>query len=166
MEQWRTISDWPAYEVSDLGRVRRRGRILAQSWSGTIGKQYLVCGLSDAPRQKCARIHCLVAEAFLGGKPKGFDTAHLDGDRSNNALANLAYVTPSENNLHKRQHGTMNCGSRRYNAKLTEQDVRDIRARAESRHPTNSYAAIGRDYGINPRNAQRIATRKAWVHVD
>ena len=51
-------------------------------------------------------MHSLVALAFLGTRPDGFDVRHLDGDRLNCALANLAYGTRSENQRDKRRHGT------------------------------------------------------------
>ena len=165
MEQWKTVAEWPAYEVSNLGRVRRQNRILVASWTGTVGKQYLACGLCDGARRRCARVHILVAESFLGPKPMGLETAHLDGDRANNALNNLRYVTCSENNLHKREHGTMSRGEDRHNAKLTPEDVLDIRRRAAPRSRVNGYAALAREYGISEQHAFKVANRKAWVHV-
>jgi hypothetical protein len=44
--------------------------------------------------------------AFAGPKPNGLETRHLDGDHSNNALANLAYGTHAENMQDALRHGT------------------------------------------------------------
>lgn len=163
MEDWRSIAGWENYEVSSLGRVRRGSRLLAQTWTGTVGKQYLACNLSDAPRRKTARVHCLVAEAFLGPKPAGFDTAHLDGDRENNSLANLAYVTPSENNLHKRAHGTMSKGEKRHNAILSENVIREIRNRSTLSGAKN--VALAREFGVSEQQISKVVNRLAWRHV-
>jgi hypothetical protein len=50
-----------------------------------------------APSSRTVRIHQLVLLAFVGPKPPGMQTRHLDGDKTNNRLTNLVYGTPSEN---------------------------------------------------------------------
>lgn len=52
------------------------------------------------------KIHRLVANSFLGPRPAGLDTLHIDGDKTNNAVTNLRYGTRSENELDKVRHGT------------------------------------------------------------
>jgi hypothetical protein len=42
-------------------------------------------------------LHDLVAETYIGPKPKGLIIDHVDGNRLNNAPKNLEYVTYSEN---------------------------------------------------------------------
>lgn len=37
-------------------------------------------------------VHNLVAEAFLGKKPQGYDVDHIDFDRTNNRVDNLRYL--------------------------------------------------------------------------
>lgn len=60
-------------------------------------------------------VHTLVAEAFIGPKPSGARTVnHKDGNKHNNAAANLEWASYAENNRHarltklNRQHGE-NC---------------------------------------------------------
>lgn len=48
-------------------------------------------------------IHNLVAECWLGPKPKGMTTDHIDRDSLNNDYRNLRYVTRSEN-MKNRDH--------------------------------------------------------------
>jgi hypothetical protein len=50
---------------------------------------------------------------------------HLDGNRSNNRLDNLAWGTPLENGADKARHGTAK-GERNGRAKLTAAKVRRI----------------------------------------
>lgn len=117
LEQWRPVVGYEGlYEVSDLGRVRSLPRY------GTIGKLlkpgtakrggYLYVNLCRDGRPLNRTIHVLVAEAFLGPRPEGFDVRHLDGNRLNCARANLAYGTRSENNLDAVRHGTHNKASK------------------------------------------------------
>lgn len=97
-EEWRPIAGHPNYEISSHGRVRswrtHRGvpgpRILKPS---PDNRGYLVVRLNQRPR----KVHRLVAEAFLGPKPEGLQTRHLDSNNQNNAATNLAYGTQLEN---------------------------------------------------------------------
>jgi hypothetical protein len=54
---------------------------------------------ANAVRQHKA-IHTAVAEAFLGARPQGAHINHKDGNRTNNHVDNLEYVSPAENCQH------------------------------------------------------------------
>lgn len=118
-EQWRPIPGHEGlYEVSDLGRVRswakwrRRGIPCPHILDGaTDEKGYRKVSLCSGGRQRTFAVHRLVAVAFLGPLPAGLQTRHLDGDPGNNALSNLRYGTPSENQQDSIQHGTMRNGN-------------------------------------------------------
>ena len=43
------------------------------------------------------KVHDLIARAFLGNRPKGYDVDHINGNRSDNRPSNLRYVTRSQN---------------------------------------------------------------------
>lgn len=51
-------------------------------------------------------VHILVAEAFIGPRPKNADVCHYDDDKSNNAVENLRYGTRSENVHDSVRNGT------------------------------------------------------------
>lgn len=51
------------------------------------------------------KIHCLVAEAFLGQRPYKHDINHKDGNKGNNHYSNLEYVTRSKNMKHAYENG-------------------------------------------------------------
>jgi hypothetical protein len=57
-------------------------------------------------------VHHLVLEAFVGPRPAGHEAAHGDGDKTNNALANLRWATPKENAADRYRHGTVLFGTR------------------------------------------------------
>ncbi len=50
--------------------------------------------------RKTITCHALCAMAWIGERPAAHDINHIDGDKFNNALCNLEYVTRSENLLH------------------------------------------------------------------
>lgn len=103
MEKWNTISDYPNYEVSDQGRVRNRksGRILKTE----LVKGYPRVLLVDRSRHRPAMVHRLVAEEFTTEDHDGLQVNHIDGDKTNNKLSNLEWVTGSENISHAYRTG-------------------------------------------------------------
>lgn len=118
-EEWRPVAGWEAlYEVSDRGRVRSLPRSVVGGGQGGVAvrggrtlalvgdaKGYQFVSLSNGGRRR-ASVHGLVAAAFLGRRPTpDHEVRHLDGDPSNNALANLAYGTGAENWEDRRRHG-------------------------------------------------------------
>lgn len=132
-EEWRPIPDFPGYEVSSLGRVRsfRRGatgRLVAQNNNPRSG--YPQVGVYRAGKQVVTPVHVLVAAAFIGPRPEGWHTRHLDGSRDNNVPSNLAYGTPSENAQDRWEHGTMSIprfpkrGACKHGHPLNEQNTR------------------------------------------
>lgn len=107
-EQWKPIIGYEGwYEVSNIGRIRRIksenntyiGRILSPR-----KKRYVDINLSKNGMVKTCRIHKFVAEAFIGPR-NGFQINHKDGNKHNNIVSNLEYVTPKENSAHARRLG-------------------------------------------------------------
>ena len=120
-EQWRSIADFPGYEVSDQGRVRSywsrssNGKSRGAHWKVTEQVQRIlaapVCGhypqvnLRRDGRSFGRRIHRLVAETFLGPCPDSLELCHDDGDPTNNRIDNLRYDTHKANMRDAVGHG-------------------------------------------------------------
>lgn len=114
-----------------------------------------------ARREAVSRgVHRLVCEAFRGAPPTAKHVAaHRDGNGMNNAVDNLRWATPLENEHDKSLHGTVARGERQGNSKLTTPEVVAIR-----RDP-RPYRQIARDYGVTPENIAVIVRRDGWKHV-
>lgn len=113
-EVWRdAVGHEGYYQVSNLGRVRsvdrrirsgprehstriRKGRILRLT-SDSGG--YLHLTLSKECRPTSRTVHRLVAIAFLGLRV-GHEVNHKNGNKHDNRLSNLEWVTPAENQRH------------------------------------------------------------------
>lgn len=93
MESWKKIPGIP-YEASNLGRIRRKGGKVLRPIKAGDGYQKLTV------RGRQEYIHRLVAMAWIGDIPQGWEVNHLDFDRHNNRLENLEIVTPSMNARH------------------------------------------------------------------
>lgn len=92
------------------------------------------------------------------------DCAHLDGDPHNNAASNLKWVTKRENEFHKIAHGTSIRGERCHNAKLTEDEVRDIRYLLSDDPPRGMGSELARKYGVNKCTISAIKKGRLWAH--
>lgn len=66
------------------------------------------CQVAVGYPQKMQLIHVLVTVAFLGDCPNGKEVNHKNGDKSDNRLTNLEYVTHSENMKHAFASGLVN----------------------------------------------------------
>lgn len=164
---WRTVAGYPTYEVSVDGVVRRcqglrcrRNRILAPFIRANGYAQIL---LYQGGKRRRFGVHQLVALAFLGPKPSPqHEVAHLDGQRLNNHVSNLAWLLHSENERHKDLHGTRLRGSQIGNAKLTEAQVVLIR---QALAVGIRQCALAQAYGVSDSTVSLIARAKTWRHV-
>jgi hypothetical protein len=112
-ERWLPVVGWEGvYEVSDLGRVKRVAVHRTTRWpvgritTGTAHRQGCRASvLTHAGRSQTAFVHRLVMAAFVGPCPPGLQVNHKNGVKADNRLANLEYVTASENSRHAARTG-------------------------------------------------------------
>lgn len=112
-EIWKEVPNFPRYEVSTLGEMRRnaytdnKGRFYKQRYikgrkSSRIGTRVVLCnqGCKD---YILARV---IATTFY---EYPIDTEltvnHIDGNRDNNNIGNLELITREENSKHAHEHG-------------------------------------------------------------
>lgn len=103
MEIWKDIENYEdLYQVSNLGNIKslKRNKILKPAFN----KSYLQIGLYKDGKRKFFLIHRLVAEAFLPNEDELPEVDHISGDKTDNRVANLQWITNIENNR-KRKTG-------------------------------------------------------------
>lgn len=116
-ERWLPVSGYEGcYDVSDLGRVRSWRRSGAPNLFRDVpfvlksntntGTGYLTVTLCKDGGKATTNVHQMVMAAFVGPRPDGQQVRHLDGNRTNARLLNLAYGTASENMHDTIRHGT------------------------------------------------------------
>lgn len=149
------------YEVSNLGRVRRRGS--SQCLVPGKAHGYLHVTLSVDNTKSTQRVHLLVLSSFCGARPfPEAEAAHNDGNKLNCQLTNLRWATSKENAADVGRHGRRPRGEEIYGAVLTEPDVKNIR-RAITRGARNP--SIARAYGVSVSTIHLIRHNRIWKHV-
>ncbi|MBQ0074617.1 MAG: HNH endonuclease [Prevotella sp.] len=114
IEEWKTVEDFPDYEASNTGCIRSKTRRIRQNKGDTIYERTmkgkiikpslsktgycLVWLRKDNKKSYAVTVHRIVAKAFLGYSE--LDVNHKDGNKMNNSITNLEYVTRSENIKH------------------------------------------------------------------
>ena len=99
-EIWKPISGYDGlYEVSNIGNVRsiKKGIILKPA-TNKFG--YQIVGLSKNGKRKEGKVHRLVAKAFIDNPDNKKQVNHKDGNKKNNSVDNLEWVTNQENVIH------------------------------------------------------------------
>lgn len=112
---WRQVLGFPHYEVSDDGQVRRVGSSMPLR-PRKHGGGYQMVALSEDGVTTYHTIHRLVASAFIGIST--LEVNHKDGDKQNNAVSNLEWVTRSQNQRHAIDNGLLSYDSRRKYPKM------------------------------------------------
>jgi hypothetical protein len=97
-EIWKKIKDYSNYEVSNTGKIRNINLNKELKLSSNTG--YLYIFLSKNNKRSKGYIHRLVAESFLEKTNDKLVVNHKDGNKENNNIENLEWITQGENVKH------------------------------------------------------------------
>lgn len=181
IEIWRPIADFDGYEVSSLGRVRswRRPKGV-KGFRGTISGRRETSFVLTPPKESnkqsrlkislCrdgkvynARVHLLVAQAFLPNPDNLPQVNHKTGNFRDNRVANLEWISKEGNIAHAVKHGLTAHGEKNRFAKLNPQKVRESRQLYAS---GVSQEEIGRIMGVSQVAIGLALRGVTWRRVD
>ena len=125
LEKWKQIVGYNDYYVSNYGRVKSTKRKNAIILNGRDdGKGYLKVALYDSDgKAKELRISRLVAEHFINNKYNKEQVNHINGDKQDNRVCNLEWVTNLENTRHSFEH--LDRASKMPTKKVAKVDLQD-----------------------------------------
>ena len=167
-ETWHVHPVYWDYAISDAGRVKRLTAGGPAAKPGRILKTPPdICGYAQVnlcvPKTRHFRVHTLVLETFVSPKPLGCETRHINGNRLDNRLSNLAWGTSKVNSEDAIRHGTQARGEWQGTSKLTEADVLAIRSRYVPGLVMQK--TLADEYGVSHSRISYIVNRINWKHV-
>lgn len=129
IEIWKPVKGLEEFvEVSNLAKVRslKTGNLM----SSRASRGYLYCRLHYRKNGEVLlsvnkAVHRMVAETFLQNEENKVEVNHMDGNKLNNNLNNLEWVTRSENHLHAFRTGLR--GKPKGNRKYSDEKIWEIR---------------------------------------
>ena len=118
-EIWKDIPGYEGlYQVSNFGRVKNKENKIKAQHPQNGG--YLIVHLYRYGEHKAKTVHRLVASAFISNNSNKSEVNHIDGNKKNNKIKNLEWVTPKENQRHSRKILLRVCGEKPKKIKCTE----------------------------------------------
>lgn len=169
--EWEKIPGHDGYEATRDGRVRsvdktiphwqggtafRRGKVL----KGIDHRGYLVVKLGHP--NAAFGVHQLVAATFIGPRAEGMVVNHMNGDKHDNRVENLEYISNSGNVLHAHRTGLMRVrGAANGRAVLTEEMAAAIKGRPAHVPSTE----IASEMNLKPYVVRKVRSGKTWAHV-
>lgn len=184
MEQeiWKDIPGYEGiYQASTLGNIRSvdrimkkgnrwgsynnircEGKILNQRVTGTL--KYKTCLFSVFKKRKNCLVHRLIAKTFLPNPHNLPVVNHKDGDKMNNKVSNLEWLTRNGNIKHAINLGLFDVsGEKNYSAKLTAHDVSEIR----SKYVPHKYTSqkLANEFKVSVTSITNIIRGKTWTNI-
>tara|TARA_R110000803_G_C11844239_1_gene304991 strand:- start:50 stop:436 length:387 start_codon:yes stop_codon:yes gene_type:complete len=100
-ENWKEVTGFSDYQVSDLGRVKNKKGVIKKGTSERYSRAEMYI---EGKRYRRA-IHIMVAEAFLEHTSGGeLVVDHIDENPKNNNLSNLQIITGEDNKKKSIEH--------------------------------------------------------------
>lgn len=169
-EKWVDSVQVSFSQVSSLGRVRTRWKLLGGCWSSCgrwlypeikpNGDGYLVVRL----RGRRYLVHVLVLSAFAGLRPvlsgRRAESRHLNDDKLDNRSANLAWGTHKQNAEDAIRNGRIKSGGELPHSRLTDVEASSLR----SKYSTGKFLQkdLAAQFGIGRGAVSQIINNKRY----
>lgn len=166
-EKVTTLNFSKFYGVTKSGKVWsfRLGRFLR----GTLTNLgYVQVELSIQGKGKNFLVHRLVAETFIENNNNLPEVNHKDGNKENNSVENLEWVTSSENQLHAYATGleVHPIAEDWHNTILTRDQAKFILDKCSpGRGNEFNYTRLGEMFGVSSATIRCVFLGQSWKHI-
>jgi hypothetical protein len=168
----KTSPEWPDYLVTPNGCVYRKnycGRFIKKDYKTPRKKPvyhdpngYLFVVLCQNNKSKSVWLHSLVLSTFGGPRPEGMLACHINGNPLDCRIENLEWKTHKGNADDTIIHGTRAQGIKNGWAKLTDENVIEMRTLRSSGWKIK---ALAEKYAVAQCTTDRICKGLSWKHI-
>lgn len=169
-EHWRENEH---YRISNYGRVISfkhdpDGKLIDP---GKVGGYAVITAIKKNKKNDLVYIHRAVAELFLDNNEEKRFVIHLDFDKQNNQVENLAWANRSELTTHNSKNPRVirakeKKKTQRSYAKLTEAKVKLIKRKINDPNRKTRMKMIAKQFGISEMQLYRIKSGENWGSVE
>jgi hypothetical protein len=149
----RPICGTEGYYADSEGVIYKRIHgVLQRKRTSVSTNGYDVTTLTVGGSKRQYRVSRLVLLAFVGQPQSSHEACHNNGNPRDNRICNLRWDTKASNQQDRQAHGTSNRGVRNGRAKLSEQDVSQIRGS----YPASSQRELANRFGVSKRSIAMV----------
>lgn len=173
-EIWKTIKDFPNYEVSNMGNVRsvihkdrfgrkQGGHVLTPQADGR--GLYLHVGLRKDGKVIYRNVHRLVAITFIDNPHNYPEVNHKDENKKNNAVSNLEWCTHQYNNVYGTRFASTR-GTKNPMNKFDDEIIMFIKKNHKFCGGSMRNKDLAKMFNMSPTHVCSIAHGRRWKHAD
>ena len=169
---WKTLvyqgNTFDRFEVSTDGQIRNsKTKKIYKTCINKGGYEQVCVSLGSRDKKKTFSIHRAVAETFIPNIENKREVNHIDGNKKNNCVLNLEWLTGSENMKHASKTNLLHpaSGTDHWSSKLSVEDVIYIRENYISGDSVYGARALGRKFNIDKNSILKIANGTSYVNV-
>lgn len=158
----------PMKEYNYLYGITNKGRVINlitnTVLTNKINNGYWYTTIQINKKIYNVRIHRMIALYFVKGRTKEYNCVnHIDGNKLNNSLYNLEWVSVTINNYHMHEMGLVKKGSRHSSSKINE----EIAMKIYNEHHINglNYNQIRDKYNISKSIIGKVCRKERWKHI-
>ena len=158
-------------EISNLGNIRnsKTKHVYKTCVNKSTGYKQVVVSLGSRENKKVFKIHRCVAESFIFNLYNLPAINHKDGNKLNNYVKNLEWVTYSDNTKHAIQNGLFNIDvlidTSINNRKLSKENIKYIKDKYISRNKEFGARALSRKFNVNHKTILKVINDKTYRNV-
>jgi hypothetical protein len=165
IEEYKNIQEFiDLFEISNLGNIKNKKTknilkkcINPNGYYVVSTKPYI-----NSRKSKIIKIHREVAKAFILNPENKPQVNHIDGNKLNNRVDNLEWVTAKENMIHAMNTGLFYCKGKKIKL-LSNSEVNYIREKYKPRDKQFSSKKLCEIFNIDRKTLYNIVIKKTYT---
>ena len=171
-ESWKQLiyqgNEYLNFEVSNQGNLRNaHTKKIYKQWINKQGYYQICVSLGSKNNKKTFKMHKAVAETFVDNPENKPVPNHKDGNKLNNNVHNLEWVTHSENSKHAFENGLIqpHIGVNNPSAKLSKEQVIYIRNNCIPNNKEFGCRAMAKKFNVSHQRISDIINNKTYKDI-